>query len=117
MGIYKETSENDIETYFVEQCRLNNIIIAKQTGFVGIPDRLIVGYGRMFFVELKKPGKKPRKSQEEIIRRLRKHGATVYVADNKAQIDEIIQALMEGRNVDGTKKRKPRTKKETDKSN
>lgn len=50
----------------------------------GIPDRLcLFPRGRMVFVELKAPGKKPRKLQEVMHSRLRALGFRVEVIDSK----------------------------------
>lgn len=50
----------------------------------GIPDRLcLFPRGRMVFVELKAPGKKPRKLQEVMHSRLRALGFRVGVIDSK----------------------------------
>ena len=108
MTLRKNKLESEIETYFVNKCHENNIIIVKLTGLTGIPDRLIIGYGRQFFIELKRPGEKPKPHQLERISQLQKRGATVFVADSKEQIDDIINELMKGRNLNGSicKKRK-----------
>lgn len=51
-------------------------------GFDGMPDRMILkGDGQIFFAEIKAPGEKPRKLQEERIAMLRKMGFRVYVVD------------------------------------
>lgn len=50
----------------------------------GIPDRLcLFPRGRVVFVELKAPGKKPRKLQEVMHSRLRALGFRVEVIDSK----------------------------------
>ena len=115
MTLRKNKLESEIENYFVTKCHENNIIIVKLTGLTGIPDRLIIGYGRQFFIELKRPGEVPKPHQVERISQLQKRGATVFVADSKEQVDDIINKLMEGRNLDGSTCRKRKKTNNTEK--
>lgn len=57
----------------------------------GIPDRICLFPGaRVVFVELKAPGKKPRKLQAVIHNRIRALGFRVEVVDNKEQAINLI---------------------------
>ena len=62
--------------------------------FDGMPDRLVLlPYGRMAFVEVKAPAKKPRALQlvrHEMLRRL---GFRVYILDAIEHIEEIINDI------------------------
>lgn len=63
-------------------------------GFDGMPDRLILlPNGKMAFVELKAPGKKPRALQLARHRLLRRLGFKVYVIDGTEQIGGIIDEI------------------------
>lgn len=63
-------------------------------GFDGGPDRLaLLPGGRMAFVEVKAPGKKPRPLQLARHRQLRQLGFKVYVLDDESQIGEIIDEI------------------------
>ena len=63
-------------------------------GFDGMPDRLVLlPGGRMGFVELKTPGKKPRALQLARHRLLRRLGFKVYVIDKIDQIDSILEEI------------------------
>ena len=66
-------------------------------GLDGVPDRLLLlPGGRLAFVEVKVPGKKPRPLQRRRIEQLTALGFRVYVLDSKEQIGEImdeVQAL------------------------
>lgn len=66
-------------------------------GQEGVPDRLVImPGGRVGFVEVKAPGKKPRPSQQIQIRRLRNRGFLVYVLDNPEQIETILDEIERG---------------------
>lgn len=63
-------------------------------GFDGLPDRLIlIAVGNFAFVEVKAPGKKPRKLQEVRIRQLRALGFLVFVLDDEKLIGGIIDEI------------------------
>ena len=63
-------------------------------GFDGMPDRLVLlPGGRMGFVELKAPGKKPRALQLARHRLLRWLGFKVYVIDEINQIDSVLEEI------------------------
>ncbi len=61
-------------------------------GQAGVPDRIIVyPGGRLFFAELKAPGKKPTPLQVKQINFLRSLGFSVWVIDSKEKVDEFIR--------------------------
>ena len=63
-------------------------------GFDGMPDRLVLlPGGRMGFVELKAPGKKPRALQMARHKLLRRLGFKVYVIDEINQIDSVLEEI------------------------
>ena len=63
-------------------------------GLDGMPDRLaLLPGGRMAFVEVKAPGKKPRPLQEARHRMIRRLGFRVYVLDDEKQIGGIIDEI------------------------
>lgn len=87
--------EKDLERKVVSRVRSEGGLCLKwvSPGFTGVPDRIVILPGnRVFFVELKRPGRKnglsPR--QERVIGRLRALGCTVLVTDKLEEIDEYI---------------------------
>lgn len=65
-------------------------------GTDGMPDRIILmPGGHIAFVEVKAPGKKPRKLQIRRHLRLRHLGFLVFVLDDPAEIPGIIAATMQ----------------------
>ena len=88
--------EKDIEKELAARTKTMGGIAPKFTspGFDGMPDRLVLlPSGRMGFVELKAPGKKPRALQEARHRLLRRLGFKVYVIDEINQIDSVLEGI------------------------
>lgn len=73
--------ENRVATYVKE--RRGKCIKLSPRGLRGIPDRLILLPGaRVFFVELKRPGQKPRNNQLRWIRVLSDLGFCAFWSDS-----------------------------------
>lgn len=90
--MYERTIENEL----VARVKGKGGIAPKFTspGFDGMPDRLVLlPSGRMAFVELKAPGKKPRALQMARHRLLRRLGFKVYVIDGTEQIDSVLEEI------------------------
>lgn len=88
--------EKNIEQKFRETVRNAGGLALKFTspGWDGMPDRLaLLPGGRMAFVEVKAPGKKPRPLQLARHRTLRQLGFRVYVLDDEKQIGGIIDEI------------------------
>lgn len=93
--------ENDVETYLKKQAEKNGYLCYKfvSPGHNGVPDRLIIGHGRTFFVETKAPNGTPRKLQQKVIEKMRNNGADVYIINTKAKVDELFEkTLIESKN-------------------
>jgi hypothetical protein len=61
-------------------------------GRVGYPDRVVVLWGRTFFVEVKRPkGGRYSKLQPLRHEEIRAAGGTVYTARNRGEVDDIIE--------------------------
>ncbi len=89
--------EKEIESKLVGEVKKRGGICPKfvSPGFIGMPDRLVLmPKGRIAFVEVKAPGKKPRDVQLVRHALLRKLGFKVYVLDDKKQIDEILKEVI-----------------------
>ncbi|MDO4728454.1 MAG: VRR-NUC domain-containing protein [Bacteroidota bacterium] len=86
-------TEKEIEKYLIRRVKSLGGISYKFTspGNAGVPDRIVVLKGKLFFVELKTPGKEVRALQRMQIDKLLKHDQIVYVADSKEKIDLILK--------------------------
>lgn len=66
----------------------------KSVGRRGVPDRIVVvPKGRVFFVELKAPGKKPSPAQAREHNRLRSLCCDVRVLDTVAAVDSFLEEV------------------------
>ncbi|MDY5045545.1 VRR-NUC domain-containing protein [Phascolarctobacterium sp.] len=85
--------EKTIEAKFVKAAKAKGYLPLKlvSPGFDGLPDRLVlVQGGKVAFVELKAPGKKPRALQLQRHKMLRELGFKVFVLDVTENINEVL---------------------------
>lgn len=61
-------------------------------GWAGIPDRMFLKQGKVFFIEFKAPGEKPRKLQEHMICKLQDNGFDAYAVDNAEEGKKIVDS-------------------------
>lgn len=90
----KNLKESVIERHFVRAVSARGGVAAKMTspGMRGAPDRIVFWPGgRIAFVELKRPGRKPSPLQRRWHERLQSMGFRVYVIDSFEAIDEFIR--------------------------
>ena len=88
--------ESELERKLVQKVKASGGLALKfvSPGLAGMPDRLIlIAFGKIGFVEVKAPKKKPRKLQKIRHEQLRKLGFNVYVLDEESQIGGIIDAI------------------------
>lgn len=68
-------------------------------GKAGVPDRLVLlPGGRVYFVEMKRPGGKLRPLQRKVIQDFRKLGFKTFVIDSANSIQDFIHILKGGDN-------------------
>lgn len=88
--------ERDIESYLRNQVKKIKGIAYKfeSPGNAGVPDRLVLlPNGKVQFIELKAPGKKPTALQLVQHRKLANLGFNVLVIDSKQGVDEFIASV------------------------
>lgn len=91
--------ESDIERFFVDECKKSGWLALKfiSPSMSGLPDRIVLmPGGRLFFAELKAPGKKPRRLQKAVHARLTRLGFRVCVIDSKAAAKMYIEIFSMG---------------------
>ncbi|MEA4973955.1 hypothetical protein SDC9_105220 [bioreactor metagenome] len=88
--------EKTIEKKFATAVKKRGGIAVKfvSPSFAGMPDRLcLLPGGKLGFVEIKAPGKKPRPLQIARHKLLRQLGFKVFILDNVTQIPVIIDEI------------------------
>lgn len=87
--------EAKIEEHLITRCKALGFLHYKFTApsTRGVPDRIIIGNSRTVFLELKAPGKKPRRSQEVVINDILNHGGTACYTDSTEGVDEILNII------------------------
>lgn len=91
---HAEVSEKAIEAYLVRQAKEQGLLCLKYSSAntTGYPDRLLLlPDRRVVWIEIKTKGKHPNKLQLLRHDELRRYGHTVYVADSREQVEEIIE--------------------------
>ena len=88
--------ESTVERHLREEAKKRKGMALKfvSPGMNGVPDRIVLmPDGKMAFVELKAPGKKPRPLRLKRKRMLERLGFPVYVVDNIEQIGGILDEI------------------------
>ena len=92
-------NEKQVELKLVTETRKKGGLAVKfvSPGYAGMPDRLVLlPNGKLAFVEVKAPGKKPRVLQVKRHERLRELGFWVFVLDTPEDVPGLLQTIAEG---------------------
>ena len=91
-------NENDIEKHLKKQIRKINGLCFKfvSPGTRAVPDRIVIFKCETYFIELKRPGEKPRKDQLKMARNFEEQGVKVYILDSKLSVDHFILKMQVG---------------------
>lgn len=91
----KTKREREIEAYLCAQVRINGGIAWKfvSPGKRGVPDRIVVLYGSIVFVEVKSATGTVELSQQARHNELRDAGARVAVVRSENDVDTLLFAL------------------------
>ena len=84
--------ERDIEKALVKRIKALGGLCEKfvSPSNIGVPDRLVTLPGKILFIELKSPGKKPTAKQLKDHAKRRAYGCTVLVIDSLEGIDDAF---------------------------
>lgn len=84
--------ERDIEKALVKRIKALGGLCEKfvSPSNIGVPDRLVTLPGKIVFIELKSPGKKPTAKQLKDHAKRRSYGCTVLVIDSMEGIDDAF---------------------------
>jgi len=86
--------ERDIEKHLIKRIKEFDGMVLKFTSSIsGVPDRVVICQGSVFFVEVKRPGEIPSSLQFLTHTAMKKRGAKVYVVDSKVAIDLLIEDM------------------------
>jgi len=88
--------ESSVEAALVAAARKRGWMAPKWTspGTLGVPDRIILAdRGRVFFVEVKRPGGKPRPSQTAWHNKAKQLGHTIWIYDGTTPPDAFLNQL------------------------
>lgn len=88
--------ERSIEKALVQKVKKRKGLALKfvSPGMAGVPDRIVLmPEGKMAFVELKAPGRKPRPLQVRRMKELQGLGYACYVVDSTSMIDEVLDEI------------------------
>lgn len=92
----KTVRESTIEEYLRKQCKKRGWLCEKFTSPAkrSVPDRIVTAPGgRIFFVELKAPGKKATTLQNKDHETRRNLGCFVTVIDTKVGVDVLLELI------------------------
>lgn len=90
----QKIKESEIEEYLVHTAVENGFLCMKfHTANNGVPDRILIGCGLIFFIETKRPKGKARELQRQQMQIMARHGATSLVLDTKEKIDELFSYI------------------------
>lgn len=96
----KTMLEKEVEQYFCKavKMRLSGWPLKFiSPGQNGMPDRIVLlPGGKIYFVELKAPGKKARKLQEHVHQKLHALGFPVQLIDTREAADDFVRGVQAG---------------------
>lgn len=95
------TRESTVERFFTDTVRSRGWDSFKfiSPGTRGVPDQILLIPGHQgrdavtLFVEIKRPGERPRASQQATFARMRASGATIVVVDSVTAVERLVTLL------------------------
>jgi len=83
-----QMTERKIQSKIIKKLRSRGAIVVKMivVSLGGFPDLLVIEDGRVYFIEVKRPGGKPTRRQKIVHERIKGKGVDVYVLDNDKKL-------------------------------
>lgn len=91
-----EMQEANVEKYLIRYAKDKGGLCLKfiSASMRGLPDRMVIlPQGKIFFVELKAKGKKPRPEQKRVHKLFSSLGVKVYTADSKEKVRSVVDEV------------------------
>lgn len=91
-----EMQEANVEKYLIRYVKDKGGLCLKfiSASMRGLPDRIVIlPQGKIFFVELKAKGKKPRPEQTRVHKLFSSLGVKVYTADSKEKVRSVVDEV------------------------
>lgn len=91
-----EMQEANVEKYLIKYVKDKGGLCLKflSASMRGLPDRVVLlPQGKIFFVELKAKGKKPRPEQTRVHKLFSSLGVKVYTADSKESVRSVVDEV------------------------
>lgn len=88
--------EANVEKYLIRYVKDKGGLCLKfiSASMRGLPDRIVIlPQGKIFFIELKAKGKKPRPEQTRVHKLFNSLGAKVFVADSKESVRSVVDEV------------------------
>lgn len=94
-GTKKPVLESKIETYFKTHVkRAGGLAYKFKSAVNGVPDQIVIHDGTTHFVEIKRPGGKPRADQIRCHANINAHGVPVHVVSTEQEVDAFIRDVL-----------------------
>lgn len=99
----KKVLESTIEKYLKDELQKAGGVCWKwnSSSLNGVPDRICMLNSNVVFVELKRPGGKPRDDQKDVHKRMALRGIGVLVVDTKEGVDILVKEMKKNKGSGG----------------
>lgn len=106
----KPVLESKIETYLKDQVKaLGGLAFKFKSSVNGVPDQIIMMDGVAHFVEVKRPGQKPRADQVNMQNKIIAQGIPVHNVSTHREVDDFIRITLKHKPVELSKRPKSST--------
>ena len=85
--------ESYIEKAVCDYAKRKGWLVFKFLGRRGVPDRLFIRNGVMFYIEFKAPGKQPSELQKKMHDKIRRENFEVFVVDDLTEGYKIVDSM------------------------